>query len=259
MSENKWQTKITKIEPNNIQVRGYPVAELMGKISFSQAVYLIIKGELPSKEIGQLMDAILVSSIDHGVTPPSTMAALTAASTGASLNSALATGILSINKFHGGAVEGCMKFLNEINSLKSDKGLSTESATNEVLATYREKKKRVPGFGHRVHTQDPRSKAMFGLADSLNLSGHFVEIARCVEKSLPEVVNRELPLNVDGAIAAILCDLDFPIELANAFFIMARVPGLITHIYEEQTTQRPMRHINSKESEYSGSENLTLS
>lgn len=258
MEENKWQTKITKIEPNRIQIRGYSVDELMGKVSFSQAIYLVIKGDLPSKEIGQLMDAILVSSIDHGVTPPSTIAALTAASTGASLNAALAAGILSINKHHGGAVEGCMKFLYEIKSCLTDKGLNTESATIEMITSYRGNKKRIPGFGHRLHTEDPRSVALFNLSDSLHLSGQFVKIARCAEVSLPEIVNRKLPLNVDGAIAALLCELEFPIELANAFFIMARVPGLISHIYEEQSEQRPMRHINATESEYNGPENLKI-
>ena len=258
MNENKWQTKITKIEPNRIQIRGYPIDELMGKISFSQAIYLIIKGDLPSKEMGQLMDAILVSSIDHGVTPPSTIAALTAASTGASLNAALATGILSINKHHGGAVEGCMKILYEIKNLLTDKEASTKTATLEIITNYRDSNKRIPGFGHRLHTEDPRSKALFNLSDSLNLSAQFVEIARCVEESLPEIVKRKLPMNVDGAIAALLCELEFPVELANAFFIMARVPGLISHIYEEQSEQRPMRHINSKESEYSGPENLKI-
>ena len=85
MSELHWKTAITKIEPNKIFLRGYPLHELMGRITFSQAIYLALKGELPSEKVGRLIDAILVSSIDHGATPPSVLAARTVASTGADL------------------------------------------------------------------------------------------------------------------------------------------------------------------------------
>ncbi len=77
----------------------------MGKISFSQAIYLVLKGELPSPEVGRLLDAIFVSSVDHGAGPPSVLAARTVASTGAELNAAVAAGVLAINRFHGGAIE----------------------------------------------------------------------------------------------------------------------------------------------------------
>jgi len=65
-----WPTAITEIKPNEVRVRGYNIADLMGQVTYGQAVYLVLRGELPSPEVGQLMDAILVSSIDHGVTPP---------------------------------------------------------------------------------------------------------------------------------------------------------------------------------------------
>src|SRR5216683_2327996 len=81
-----WHSGITRIEPNRVAVRGYDIAELMGRVSFGAAVYLILTGELPSPAIGRLMDAILVSSIDHGATPPSALSARTLASTGASLS-----------------------------------------------------------------------------------------------------------------------------------------------------------------------------
>ncbi|MCK5879697.1 MAG: citryl-CoA lyase, partial [Holophagae bacterium] len=109
-----WETSVTKIEPNKIQLRGYPIDELMGKVPFPSAVYLALKGELPDAKIGRLMDIMLVSSVDHGATPPSTLAARTVASTGAPLNACIASGILAINKFHGGAIENCMHFVREV-------------------------------------------------------------------------------------------------------------------------------------------------
>jgi len=90
MSDLSWKTSITKVEPNKICVRGYPVDELIGRISFSQAIYLVLKGEMPSPEVGKLIDAIFVSSVDHGASPPSVLAARTVASTGSELNSSVA-------------------------------------------------------------------------------------------------------------------------------------------------------------------------
>src|SRR2546428_2289633 len=109
-----WNTAVTRIEPNHVAVRGYDIAELMGRASFGAAVYLILTGELPSPAIGRLMDAILVSSIDHGATPPSALAARTVASTGASLSAAVGAGITSINRHHGGALEDCAPPLKKI-------------------------------------------------------------------------------------------------------------------------------------------------
>ena len=119
MNGESWNTAITKIEPNKIVVRGYRVDELMGKVSYPQMIYLLIKGEMPSEKVGQMIEAILVSSVDHGVTPPSCQAAVTVASTGATLNAAIASGILAINEFHGGAIEQCMRTLKAAVDLKN--------------------------------------------------------------------------------------------------------------------------------------------
>ena len=164
MEDLHWKTAITKIEPNKICVRGYPIDELMGKISFSQAVYLILKGELPSENVGKLMESMLVSSIDHGATPPSTLSAITIASTGASLNSALAGGILAISKWHGGAIEDCMRIFYQIDKSAKEQDISVESAADELVKTYRKNKKKISGYGHRFHINDPRSKKLFELA-----------------------------------------------------------------------------------------------
>src|SRR5438270_13520928 len=102
-----WNTAVTRVEPNRVAVRGYDIAELMGRVSFGAASYLILTGELPKPEVARLMDAILVSSIDDGATPAIALAARTTASTGASLSAAVAAGIMSINRHHGGAIEDC--------------------------------------------------------------------------------------------------------------------------------------------------------
>src|SRR3989454_4700741 len=100
-----WNTAITRVEPNRVAVRGYDIAELMGRASFGAAVYLIFTGAFPSPAVGRVVDGVLVSSIDHGAAPPGGLAARKTPTTGASLSASVAAGIMSINRHHGGAIE----------------------------------------------------------------------------------------------------------------------------------------------------------
>lgn len=252
MKEENWKTAITKVEPNKLLLRGYRIDELMGNISFAQAVVLAMKGELPTEKEAKMIDAMLVSSIDHGVTPPSCLSARTIASTGAPLNAALAGGILSISKHHGGAIEDSMKvFLGAVRR-KRETSKTTEEMGTIILQEYKEKNKRLPGFGHRIHTKDPRTVMLFKIASDLGIAGEHIAMAKAMEDAIEKSGGKRLPVNVDGAIAALLCEMNFPSELANAFFILARVPGLVAHVYEEQTRMKPMRVINSNTHEYDG-------
>src|SRR6187401_1942487 len=110
--DGRWQTALTSIAPNSILIRGYAVDEMMGRLSFAEAVYLLLMGELPTPTIGRLLNAVLISTIDHGVTPPSTLAARNVATTGAPLKDSVAAGILAFGPHHGGDVESCMRFLD---------------------------------------------------------------------------------------------------------------------------------------------------
>ncbi|MFQ6116479.1 MAG: citryl-CoA lyase [bacterium] len=258
MEDLHWKTAITKIKPNEVRLRGYRLDELMGKVSYGQAVYLALKGELPSENVGQLIDAILVSSIDHGATPPSTLSAITVASTGAPLNSALASGILAISRYHGGAIEDCMGVLLQTDEKRKANQVSVRKAAEEIVDEYRQAGRRISGFGHRIHTQDPRTKKLFQLAKDLDISDNFIQVARAIESALENRFKKSLPINVDGAIAAILCELGFSPKLANAFFIIARVPGLVAHVFEEQTRYKPMRAIHPKDHEYDGPKERSL-
>jgi len=252
MPEEKWKTAITEVKPNKIAVRGYPVDGLLGRISFAQAVYLVLKGELPTPEVGKMIDAIFVSSIDHGASPPSALAARTVASTGGELNAAVAAGVLAISRFHGGAIEEGQRMFLEIAKRAAEPGADEDKAARAYLNEMKAKGKRASGYGHRLHTKDPRTAKLFALAENYHLIGRHVRIARLVEKILSEEMGKALPINVDGAIAAILCDLGIPPEIGNAFFIIARVPGLVAHVHEEKTRMKPMRKIDPEDFEYDG-------
>src|SRR5437016_9141699 len=246
-----WNTAVTRVEPNRVAVRGYDIAELMGHVSFGAAAYLVLTGELPKPAVARLMDAILVSSIDHGVTPPNELAARTTASTGASLSAAVAAGIMSINRHHGGAIEDCARQLKKIADRATTESISIEESATRTLAAMRESGERMSGFGHRVHTKDPRTARLFELAREAGVDGVHMKAARAVEKAFADA-KKPLPINVDGAIGAILADLGMNPAAFNGIFMIARTPGLIAHVIEEQTREKPMRQIDPVNHGYDG-------
>jgi len=248
MSEEKWQTRITAIGPGRIRVRGYDIAELMDKLSFAQTIYLILRGELPDPKQARMMEAILVSSIDHGASPPSVLGTRTIVSGGNPLNAAVAGGVLVIGDSHGGAIEQSARILQE---WANKEGTPSQVAA-ALVADLQAAQKRMPGYGHRLHTTDPRTVKLFEIAAKLDFSGRHTELAKAVEAEFERTGGKKLPINVDGAIAAVISDMGFDWRLGKGFFIISRVPGLVAHAYEEMTTQKPMRQLGNTHHEYSG-------
>jgi len=248
----EWKTKITKVEPNHLVTKGYRQEDLIGNIPFSHVIYLLLRNELPSKEHGKMMDAILTACIDHGVTPPTAMASRVVASGGVPLPTAVAAGVLSIGDAHGGAIEKGAKFLQDGIKRMKKEGKKTEEIAEILVKESREQKKRILGFGHRVHTADPRTKRLFKLSDELNITGENIALSKAIEKELEKQTGRKLPINVDGAIAAISSDMGFDYRLGKAFFLLGRVAGLTAHVYEEQTDFKPMRKMLTADVEYNG-------
>ncbi len=251
MPERAWASAIASVVPNEIRVRGYRLDELMGRVSFGEAVFLVLRGELPGGAVGGLLDAMLVASIDHGVTPPSTLSVRNAASTGAPLNACIAAGALAVNRHHGGAVEDCMRLLAR-GAGRVRSGEEPASAAAALIAEEKAAGRRLPGFGHRIHTDDPRSRRLLELARAAGVAGAHVAVAGAISERLA-ASGKPLPLNVDGAIAAVLGDLGFPPELANGFFILARTAGWMAHVSEELAREKPMRRIDQESCTYDGS------
>src|SRR5712664_3169965 len=253
-SPERWQTALTAIAPNKILIRGYPVDEMMGRLGFAEAVYLLLMGELPTPSIGKMLNAVLVSSVDHGVTPPSTLAARNVATSGAPLKDCVAAGILAFGPHHGGDIESCMRFLDSGLTLVRG-GKTLMQAAEAIVQECVTQREVPPGFGHRFHTRDPRAARLFQMALELELEGEHVRMLRATEGVLEarkDAIGRHLPVNVDGAIAAVCADLGFAYELGNAIFLISRLPGLIAHAHEERTRQPPMRQIDPKDHDYDG-------
>ncbi len=256
-SATEWRTALTLIEPNKILVRGYVLDEMMGRVSFGEAVYLILTGELPSPDVGRLVEALLVSSIDHGVTPPSTIAARNVATTGAPMRAAAAAGVLALGSplGGGGSIAGCIRFLDEGLALVGE-WVSYDDAARRIVEHAHAKGQNPPGFGHRFHTRDPRAARLLQMALELDLEGRYVQLIRSVERVLAERRSGSggppLLVNIDGAIAAVCGDLGLNPESASVLFMVSCLPGIVAHAIEEQQRQPAMRQIDPSHHVYDG-------
>jgi len=246
-----FKSGITKIEPNHIVSRGYRQEELIGNVPFPSVVFLLLRGRLPTPQEGRMMDAILTSSIDHGMTSPSALAARVVASSTVPLPTAVAAGVLAIGDTHGGAIENAARLFQEKVREMQDKGVNPEEMGRLIVESARAERKRIPGFGHRYHTEDPRTKRLYKLAEELGIAGPHIALAKGIEKAFADI-GKKLPTNVDGAIAAIISDMGFDYRLGKAFFYLGRIAGLTAQVYEEITREKPMRRFITAEVEYDG-------
>ncbi len=237
----KWKTSITKVEPNRLITRGYPQEDLMGSISFPEMIYLLINGDLPTQNQSRMLQAVLVSFCDHGVTPPSTQAARLMASAGSPVNACLAGGILAFGENHAGAIEIAMKMLQEGVNLKDDPDISTDDLADKLINYFLDNGKKVPGYGHRYHKEDPRAPRLMELSKEYDCFGKHGELALAIQKRMFK--RKRIRMNIDGANAAILSDIGFSWRVGCGLFIIGRIPGILAHVDEEKTNEEPFRKI----------------
>ncbi|MDO9537486.1 MAG: citrate/2-methylcitrate synthase [Thermoplasmata archaeon] len=343
MSE-KWNTKITKVVPDNLLISGYPLKDLIERKTFLDVIHLLVAGELPdvraraqlrkialegvmlpspvvdrnpnediSKSLAKcflldeeivkypdrptkktaftlgrtarylarlyktedalsgitgnedfstilglvftgkpgiddkkarLFEAMITACVDHGVTPPSAQATIIASSVRASYEVCIAQGVGAITDVHGGAGAKAALFFKECTVSSED--------IKSIIKSYSDQKKRIPGLGHRVHKNDPRRDVLWKLALDSGVAGPNVKTSMNITTAFKEVTGKDLPINVDGVIGAIIADLDLDASAAKAIFIFGRVAGLSAHHYEEIGTQPVMRKIDFEEAVYSG-------
>lgn len=238
----KFKTSITNITPEDKEIiRGHELEELIASKSFTEVIFLILLGKLPNEREAKMWNALLVAAIDHG---PGTVSALTArisASAKNSMHTSLAAGILGFGERHGMAIEGAMKFFLQ-NIDNPDIGAT--------LKKMKEQKIYAPGFGHRVLTHDGRTEVLFNVAKENGFYGKYCEFALTVHEELNKISSKPLPLNIDGGMAAILCDMEVDSRLAKGIFMISRVPGLVAQIYEEMVTDEGSRRLEQDEIEF---------
>ncbi len=237
----KWKTNISTRKNGELFIRGVRHLDLVKDSDFIASLFLLWRGTLPKGNEKIMFEAILVSAIEHGIDVPSSVAARTAISTGNPMNVALASGVLAMGARHGGAIEGVALLL------KSDE------APDEIVRRITSLKEKIPGFGHRLYKEkDPRAEALFEHARTLGFFGPFAKKARDIEAAFERASGKHLPINIDGAMAALLLELGFDPRLAWGIFIFARIAGLLAHAREELDETGVYRHLDEDDIEYIG-------
>jgi len=232
-----WSTSIIDMKPGVIRFRGYPVEQLIGAISFPQMIWLMLKGDLPSPAQGALLEAALVSAVDHGPQAPSIAVGRMAVTCGLPLNGAMASAINVLDDIHGGAGEQCME-LYAATAQEIDGGMALDRAVAEALNAFTSQHgKIIPGFGHRFHPTDPRAPKLLSLVDAARqkgvIAGRFADIGRAIENELQRRKGRKIPMNIDGATAVIYAELGFAPPLGRGLFILSRSVGILAHAWEQ--------------------------
>jgi len=218
---------------------------------FSHWLYRVFTGDPHvGEERGRILQALVVACIDHGVTPPSTQVCRLAASARVPYEVALAQGVGGISDVHGGASGQAAAFFIRYSKKQKETGMDPSDVLKGLMEETLSEGKRVPGLGHRIHTEDPRCDILWSVAEETGVA------AQCVQalKSAPSIFSRvrkvSLPVNVDGVIGAIVADMGLSPDVATLVFLLGRVAGLSAHYFEEVETFPVMRWINFGDAVY---------
>jgi citrate synthase len=226
-----WSTAIIDMEPGRIHLRGHPIQDLIGHVSFAEMIWLMVRGDRPTEEQTKLFEAALVSAVDHGPQAPSIAAARMAVTCGLPLNNAMASAVNMLGDIHGGAGEQAVELYHHV----GDHEGSMAAALDAWIATHG---KIIPGFGHRFHTPtDPRAPRLMELVrqavEAGACSGQFMTIGVEIEQELARRKSRPIPMNIDGATAVIYAELGFAPPLARGLFCLSRSVGILAHAWEQ--------------------------
>jgi citrate synthase len=236
-----WRTAIVDATDGRIRVRGYDVTSLMTARTFTDTVFLLHRSRLPTRQEREVLDAILSSVADHGAGAPSCAAARIALSGNrASVSAAIAAGILAVGDEHGGAGSGCMEMIAAALARAARESQSLDQVAALVVRETRAAGRRVAGFGHRVHTDDPRTPVLFELARRNGLAGDGIRFMEAMKAAVAAQI-KPITINIDGALAAVLHDMGFEPAFGRLLFIIGRVAGLTAEVMEELQRERPMR------------------
>ncbi|WP_439140370.1 citryl-CoA lyase [Roseicyclus sp.] len=226
-------TAIATSDAHSITVRGRDLChDLIGKIGFSDYFWLLVIGQPPSDAQRQMLDACLVSIAEHGLVPSVQAARMTLAAGPDAWQGAMAAGLLGMGTVVAGSTETAGRFLHQVLQDATDGDL--EAAAQDHLTQLKIDNLKVPGLGHPQHAGgDPRADRLLAICDELGLSGRYVGVLRAIASQAPGIMARPLPINVSGAIPAVILDAGWPLEALKAVPLLARAAGLSAHLYEE--------------------------
>lgn len=240
-------TAIATSDAHTITVRGHDLcSELIGRIDFTDYFWLLVIGSRPDERQRVITNACLVAIAEHGLVPSVQAARMTLAAAPEAWQGAMAAGLLGMGTVVAGSSETAGRYIVEV--LEASRRSDLRTAARQSLEALKASRSKVPGLGHPQHSSgDPRADTLLALADRLGVSGEHVACLRVIAELAPGIMNRPLPINVSGAIPALMLDAGWPVDAMKGIPLLARAAGLVAHLYEE--SQRSIGFIMSHQAD----------
>ena len=234
--QDNFTSAICTSTAENITVRGYDLCDdIIGKVDFTSYFWLLVCGHMPTEKQKFFANVVLTSIAEHGLVPSVVAARATLAAAPEAFQGAVAAGLNGCGSVVLGSAEVAGHFLHRIVERAQDS--SMELAVKEVLNEYKSQGKRLPGFGHPLHSEgDPRANLIMKLAKEKEVENHYFKALYTVQKLMPDIIGKSLPINVNGAIPAVMLDVGFPLSALKGISLLARTGSLVAHLQEETTT-----------------------
>lgn len=231
-------TSICTSTAENITVRGYDLCEdIIGKVDFSSYFWLLVCGKLPDEKQKFFANVVLTAIAEHGLVPSVVAARMTLAAAPEAFQGAVSAGLNGCGSVVLGSAEIAGQFLAKI--VEQAKSEKIENVVEKALLELKAHKQRAPGFGHPLHTSgDPRANLILKLAKEKSVEGPYIEALYTIHRLIPTVLGKSLPINVNGAIPAVMLDVGFPLSALKGISLLARTASLVAHLEEE--TQNPI-------------------
>lgn len=225
-------SQICKHDKDTITVRGKDlVGELMGNISFTEMILLQLTGQMPNPAQTAILDAVLVTIMEHGLIPSALVSRLTIYGAPESVQGAVAAGLLGVGDRFAGTASSCAELLESLVAVPAGK---REALAASLVKALREKKQPVPGFGHPIHTGgDPRVARLLEIVKSAETGGDYRQALEVLVPAVEQVTGKKLVVNVSAAIAVALGEAGVDARAMRGLILTARCAGLAGHIFEE--------------------------
>lgn len=232
-------TRLCTHSTDAITIRGVDlVDDLIGELSFTEMTYFAITGRRPTHAQTRILDAVLVTLMEHGLTPSAIATRMIYGSTPESLQAGVSAGLLAVGSMFVGTMEGAAALIERI--LAAADG---EQEAGDIADEYRRARKPIPGFGHHMHKpDDPRTPKLFALAQAEGLPGHHIAALRTLSAAVDQRFGKHITINATGAVGALLGEIAIPASIMRGIAVISRSAGLVAHIAEEQRAPS-MRYI----------------
>ena len=213
-------------------------SEILGKLNLGDMGFLELTGRFPNEKESRMFNAMVVTLVEHGLTPSSLAARLTYLGAPESMQAAVAAGLNGLGTVFVGSIEGAAKMLYEVMP-KADEQADFAALSKQVVQSFVSQKKILPGMGHPIHKPiDPRTPRLIELAKENGFNGPYLKLMLQIAEEAARSSGKVLPVNATGAIGALCCEMGFDWKICRGLGVMARAVGLVGHILEE--SRNPM-------------------